>query len=566
MPRDPVSPRGPQRAPVAAEFGKFTLHGFHAVSFDEVAPRGENHLVYAETWFYSDEARAVRAILESDDAVRFYLNSDLIFDQTYNDVEVATKLWRGSDEYEQVHYGIHLGYSGEPRPARLMAGWNKALVVVDQGPAGWGFTLRWLDAASGHQLDLPFAVNRASGRVWEVAGPAPSTGLADSLDWPVMDIADVDAPSCKTCDPFDYGRVTEYSALMGWESRSGWEAIAPDRPVTLAAGEFAIFDLGVVKIGFPVLRFEAAGDAILDIGYSQIPFEDRGIRFSNSGAMKNTDRLYIDLGAHIWEPMQRRTGRFIHVSCRSGEVTLAGVGFRLMTYPVENVAEFACSDDRLTRIWEVSRYTSQILMQTGYQDCLKREQGTSNLNQCTYQALAAAYAFGDHDLAKKTLLTAIRTQQDDGWFHSHGPSSPNQDEVTLCLYWMIWLRQYHRISGDLAFVREIFPAGEDMLRFFQKCTNVSGLIDGSRLIVSRPGQMVYLDDSYNHGANMGHFVGELPAFNLLWGDALAAAGELAEALGKTERAASMGARRRASGGPQMIASGMRNADYIAIGR
>lgn len=75
-----------------------------------------------------------------------------------------------------------------------------------------------------------------------------------------------------------------------------------------------------------------------------------------------------------------------------------------MTYPVEHIAEFVCSDDRLNRIWEVSRYTSQILMQTGYQDCLKREQGTSNLNQDSYQALAAANAFGDHDLAVENAV------------------------------------------------------------------------------------------------------------------------------------------------------------------
>ena len=64
-----------------------------------------------------------------------------------------------------------------------------------------------------------------------------------------------------------------------------------------------------------------------------------------------------------------------------------------------------------------------------------------------------------------------------------------------------------------------------------------GLIDGSRLLVSRPGLMVYLDDAYNSGANMGHFMGELPAFNLLWGAALAAAAGLAGALGEPECAA-----------------------------
>ena len=154
----------PAVAPVAAEAGQFALRGFHAVAFDGVIPCGENHLGYAQTWFYTPEARDVIAVLESDDAVRFTVNDDVIFNQSYNDIEVATKLWRGSDEYEQVHYGMHLGYSGERRPVRLNAGWNKALVVVDQGPAGWGFTLRWLDPATRALLDLPFAADRADRR------------------------------------------------------------------------------------------------------------------------------------------------------------------------------------------------------------------------------------------------------------------------------------------------------------------------------------------------------------------------------------------------------------------
>jgi hypothetical protein len=104
------------------------------------------------------------------------------------------------------------------------------------------------------------------------------------------------------------------------------------------------------------------------------------------------------------------------------------------------------------------------------------------------------------------------------------------------------------------------------LRYFQKCTYARGRIDGSRLLVLRPGLMVYLDDSYNTGPNMGHFMGELPAFNLLWGHALAAAGELADTLGAADPRRSTGARRRAYGVRPTPGSEIRRAGYIATGR
>jgi hypothetical protein len=235
--------------------------------------------------------------------------------------------------------------------------------------------------------------------------------------------------------------------------------------------------------------------------------------------------------------MIRRTGRFLHISCRKGQhICIRGVRIDSVGYPVEARAQFRCSDDLLNRIWETSVYTSKLLMQYGYQDCLKREQGTFNTNQNFYQSLAAAYCFGDHALLRKGILTALRTQQDDGWFHSHGPSSPNQDEVTGPFGWMLLLREYYMLVGDLAFVEQVFPMAEDMLRFFGKWTNRQGLLDGRHYVVSRPGHLIYLDDPQTDQDHIGHFPAEMVAFNLLYVDALEAAAFLATELKQFERA------------------------------
>lgn len=536
VPREiPFLREDPDERPLSVEKGSFTMRGVHTVRFDDLLPSGQTGIVYAQTWFYTSQPIDLVLNLECDDACRVFLNGELVGDQTYDPAQVCTKLWRGSDDYDQVHYGMHLQY-GVKRRLHLKADWNKCLVAVDHGCDGWGFAMTWSDPQTTRAVDLQFAADCATRHEWDLAGPFPSSGLSDSLDNLADDIAKLNSSRGSGCLRLDDPRATDYSLLMHFEERTPVTAPLVKENLTLYAGEYCIYDLGKVKVGFPHLDLNARGDTVLDIGYSHTCQSDRRVRFSNDGAMKNVDRLILRKGDQRWEPIQRRNGRYIHLSCRSGQVRLSSPGIRSLGYPLQDIATFECSDAHLNRIWEVSRYTSRLLMQYGYQDCLKREQGVCNTNQATYQSLAAAYAFGDNRLARKCLLTIIRTQQDDGWFHSHGPSTPNQDEITLCLYWTIWLLQYYQLSGDLDFVREVFPAAEDNLRYFSKMTDRSGLIDGRYMLYSRPGQIIYMDDAHDHGPYLGHYSGQLAGFTILFSAALEAAGSLAEALGEANRA------------------------------
>ena len=534
LPREIPFLRETRQEPIGLEKGTFKLEGVHAVHFDSLIAKGTNELGYAQTSFYSEQDRELILKVESDDAYKCFLNGQLALEQNYLDSEVRTKLWRGYDEYEQVHWGTTLGWTTSQR-IKLHKGWNPFLVVVDQGPYGWGFCLSFSDPATDQLVDLPFATDQKSNRKWLLAGPFVSTGMNNSLDEVASDISSVASGKPVFCDPFQYGEITDYSMLMHNEQRVKPKVLPPSSPLELRQGEYGIFDFGQVKVGFPEFQVEAEKGTILDVGYSQVFFEDRHIRFSNGGAMKNVDRLYLAPGKQSWEPFERRTGRFVHLSCRSGKVKISNTGFRLLGYPVKEVASFQCSDTMLNRIWEVSRYTSELLMQYGFQDCLKREQGTLNTNQAFYQYLAAAYCFGDHLLIRKCMNTSLRTQQDDGWFHAHGPSSPNQDEVTLDFYWLLLLREYYLNSGDLEYIRDVFPNTEDMLRCFSKWTNLRGLIDGRNFVVARPGQLIYLDDTQSKGNYLGLFSGETVGFNILYQDALGAAADLAEALGLKDR-------------------------------
>lgn len=506
----------------AAERGYFTPPPLHAVSFESLLPLGEAGLVYAEAALTAPADQPVTLHIECDDAFKLFLNGALVAEQGRSECFALTRLWRGKDEYDQVHDGMgDVGYFAD---VALRAGPNRLTAVVDQGPAGWGFLLALLDPLTR----LP----RAFPAAWALAGPFESTGMEDSLD-------DA-APQAPGEARFSYtpdqdGGVTDYATLMGYERRTAARPVPP-ASVMLRPGGFAILDLGRVTVGYPELRFTATEDAALDIGWSQTLAEDYRIGFSNGGRMKCVDRVFLRPGTQTWQPAQRRAFRFLHVSCRRGSAVTLDAGVHAVGYPVEEVGAFRCSDEHLNRIWEVSVYTTRLVMQQGWQDCLKREQGTLNTSSFNYGSRGAACAFGDTALARKNLRQAFRTQNETGWFDSHGISSPNSDEVTECLWLAVWLRDYHLYSGDTDFVSEVFDNLEDNLRFFAKGINRHGLIEGRNRPIAWQGQGIYLDDSLNSGPYTGLFGGELSGFNVLYFAALEAAADLAAALSLPERA------------------------------
>ena len=512
--------------PTAAEKNRFALPRIHTIGFGDLLKPGETGIVCAEGVFTSDDTREIILHLECEDAFKLFLNGTQIEEQNYSEFFASTRVWRGKDDYDQIHDGM--GHRDFSVPATLPPGENRLLLAIDHGKRGWGFLLALREKGNHLPLDIPIE--------WNLTGPHPSSGLWDSLNNHVA----APFPSVASTPSNQYptpALITDFATLMNYETRQDFAVFDLDSALTLKEGEGVILDMGRVMVGYPELSFMTKGDAILDLGYSQTLRNDRRITFSNGGRMKNVDRVVLTPGAHTYQPCQRKTLRYLHISCRAGEnVTIYGVGVHAISYPVERIGAFECSDELLNRIYETSVYTTQILMQQGWQDCLKREQGTLNTSSFNYGGRGAYCAFGDGRLTRKNIRQALRTQNADGWFDSHGVSSPNSDEPTECLWLAVWLKDYLLHTGDTEFAAESFDALEDNLRYWNKGINRYGLLEGRYRPIYWRGQGIYLDDSYLYGKYSGHFDGELSGLNTLYVAAMQSAAEIAGAIGEKNRA------------------------------
>ncbi|MCK4401578.1 alpha-L-rhamnosidase N-terminal domain-containing protein [bacterium] len=539
IPREIPFLREEKEKPLSIEKGKFKIHGFHTVSFDEVIPEGKNCIGYAQTYFYAEKETEVILRITCDDAFKIFLNNDLILEQNYDEGFARTRRWYGNDEYEQHHYGM--GPTKESVKVVLKSGWNKVLAAIDQGIAGWGFSLSFIDTASEELIDIPFSNIKDIGKKrWTLAGPFESSGMNNSLNNILSDVIENFSQShggvkVINHDPFAHNRVTDYGRLMQAEERTNIANIPVKEEIIISHGEFCIVDFGKVKIGYPQLEISSSEEAIIDVGYNSVLSGSKNILFSFN--VKYVDRIYLKKGNQKWETLQRRTGRYLHISCRKGNgIKLKGVGVNSLSYPVQEIGQFECSDKLLNRIWEVSKYTTKLLMQYGYQDCLRREEGSCNMSSFNYMSRSAGFCFGDYKLARKTIKLSIMTQNDTGWFDSHGISSPNSDEQNESLWWIVWLKDYYLHSGDILLVKEIYQNVANNLRFFSKMMNQYGLLDSKNEFISRKGQTVYIDDTASIPQYRGIFEGELFGYNIMYYAALNSAATLAEELGFVEDA------------------------------
>lgn len=525
----PMKEEGMAEANHLVDF-EYQLQGLQTVSFAGLKIPEDGGIVFAETSFCTDKAMNTRLHFSCDDAVRVFLDGQMVLCQEYDDEFVRGQVWNGRIEYEQFHYGI--GHRKEISEITLEAGDHKVQIVLDVLPDSWGFVLGIADPdgydfseGSGHSPSVLLNLNYAP---WRVTGFASTTGLKNSLrgylSFPQMLPNDVQM----LVDGYDPLPITDYSKLIRSEMRTVQEGKAE----VLREGQGVIYDLGRNCFGNPFIELDYSGDTVLDVTYTNVLRDD--YRASCMDQLRYADRLILPKeyeGFHLWKGYMWRENRYVHISVRKGQAAIRRVGSLTCNYPVERKAFFECDHELYNRMWQVSVDTSKILMQDGYQDCMRREWGTHNTRSFIHASSAAYYCFGDSALIRKNLMDGLRTQEDSGWFNSHGYSDINADEVAEMLWWFQALEGYLMRTGDRDFMLQIYERVKCALRYFSRWENPDCLLDCKNETKKHPSRICYIDDATNRWPNSGEFLGILLGFNALYHKALMCFSHIAGWLG-----------------------------------
>lgn len=363
-------------------------------------------------------------------------------------------------------------------------------------PEGWtepGFDdSRWRPA---------FEVSDAEGGLWQglrprdIPLPAYRAGPAARLFYAARRVARADPARPGETPAEAMARATHLAP-----ANDGAVAPAPDGTLTIAptppgAGLSIALDLGREVSGFAWLEADAASEMCVEVGYSERVEDDGTVNPDHFGGcdVHYADRVRLRPGRQRCESFHPRALRYMRLDFREVPKPLVvRCGVQTSGYPVEPRGAFECSDALLNRIWEVGRETAALCMDDAFMDCPWRERGQW-LADARVQALVAAYAFGDHALARRAWIQFAESQQaldafDGGaappphhaepWIKGLYPAAPPFDTVlpTFSCIWLSAAWEHFLLTADQALLGVLWPAVDRLVRLLATKESPDGLL------------------------------------------------------------------------------------------
>jgi alpha-L-rhamnosidase len=258
--------------------------------------------------------------------------------------------------------------------------------------------------------------------------------------------------------------ASELPPLM--EARYPWRAVAQSSPTVRQEGErFLLSGDGSFTLQFdrvlaayPTLKVKGGAGAKLTIIPGELPGQKSRI-------------VSVGLGEGVQEFEYPFLDSFSVLRIEATNVTapleILDVGAVFSSYPVAYKGAFECSDPALTRLWAVSRWLTQICMQTHHLDSPNHQEPICDPGDYLIESLANYYAFGEPWLARQDLrkFGGLLRQLNYRNFHT-----------SYSLLWLQMLMAYYDYTGDRALVIELAPQVNGLVDTFTGWRGNYGLI------------------------------------------------------------------------------------------
>ena len=235
-------------------------------------------------------------------------------------------------------------------------------------------------------------------------------------------------------------------------------------------------DFGREVTGFIEFEIDADENTILDFYGIECIRRDGSIEHTEG--LNNTLRYITSDGMQCYRSKIRRGFRYLQITIRNlkGSLKFYRIFINNSTYPVVANGRFECSDYLLNRIWEMSRYTTQLCMEDTFVDCPAYEQ-TFWVGDFRNEALVNYYTFASYKLIKRCIKLVAESLERSKFPESQVPSGWQNVLTTWGLLWMESCKEYYDYTGDLSFLKEIFPSLEKSAEAYISMINDKGLIE-----------------------------------------------------------------------------------------
>jgi hypothetical protein len=232
------------------------------------------------------------------------------------------------------------------------------------------------------------------------------------------------------------------------------------------AGAFPalVWDFDREVVGRPIFEIDAPEGGVMKVSYGE------------SLELQHVETFILKKGKNRLMPFGRRACRFIQTTFAATPIPIIfkSFTFEKVNYNFENQGSFESSEPMLNKIWEISKYTTMLNSQDHLEDCPWREKALWVVD-AVVMAKVIYNVFGETKLLRKSLAQGARIQNRDGSIPGTGPEKNKALLPDFCAYWLIGVYDYWNYTGDLDFVKELWPNIKKLADWFEAQVDENGL-------------------------------------------------------------------------------------------
>lgn len=223
-----------------------------------------------------------------------------------------------------------------------------------------------------------------------------------------------------------------------------------------------LFDLGRHTVGFLQIETDSEEEQILKISYAE--HLTNGSVQGVVGGRDFSVEIKVKKGKTVYRnPFRRLAAVYLLVESEK-KLNDIQVSVCPTDYPVKERPRPKMTAMQ-EAIYDISVRTLRHCMHEHYEDCPWREQALYCMDSRN-QMLAGYYAFGEIEFPRANLALIAADRREDGLLSICFPIKMDLVIPSFSLHWFTSCTEYLRYSGDSAFLKEIYPKLERVLRVF----------------------------------------------------------------------------------------------------
>ena len=225
-----------------------------------------------------------------------------------------------------------------------------------------------------------------------------------------------------------------------------------------------LFDFGLETFGYIRLK-QVVGKGTMNIYYGESREEalDRD-------HCETLDRFNLNYNEEVEVMLDdSKAFRYVFIETKGNlcyqEVTM---DYEYAEFAHKKSGFFKCSDKLLNRIWEVGAYTMDLTTREFFMDGIKRDRWTWS-GDAIQSYLMNYYLRFDTDCVKRTIRQ----------LRGKDPVTAHINTIMdYTFYWFKSILDFYQYTGDICFVREIYPRMQTMMKYVLGRLNDNGMAEG----------------------------------------------------------------------------------------